>query len=213
MLTSKKAIFWDNDGILVDTEKYYYEANRLILEKAGFDLSPSLYTDLYLNQAKGAWHLLDPEKYPAETVQNLKKERDDLYLELLMTKDILVNGIEEVVAPLSEKYRMAVVTSSRPVHFFAIHARTGLLKYFHFVITPNDYTRFKPDPEPYAIAVTRMGTGPAESIVIEDSRRGLLSAKAAGLECIIVVNELTRASDFSAADVVLEDIRRLTDIL
>ena len=213
MLTHKKAIFWDNDGILVDTEKYYFEANRQILKKAGFELTWSLFSDLYLNQAKGAWHLLDTEKYPAESVHNLKKERDDLYHTLLMTKDIQIDGIENIVAALSKKYKMAVVTSSRPVHFYAIHARTQLLKYFHFVITPDDYTQYKPDPEPYLTALYKMGVNPAESVVIEDSRRGLLSAKAAGLECIIVMNELTRTSDFTEADYVLHDIRRLTDIL
>ena len=213
MLTHKKAIFWDNDGILVDTEKYYFEANRQILKKAGFNLTQSLYTELYLNQAKGAWHLLDPEKYPAESIQNFKKERDNLYHELLMTKDILIDGIEDIVAALSQRYNMAVVTSSRPVHFNAIHARTGLLQYFHFVITPEDYTKFKPDPEPYLMALNKMGVSHEESIVIEDSRRGLLSAKAAGVQCIIVVNELTKTSDFTQADYLLDDIHQLTYIL
>ncbi len=213
MKIPKKAIFWDNDGILVDTEKYYFEANRQILKEAGFELTRALYTELYLNQAKGAWHLLDPEKYPAKSIQNFKKERDDLYHELLMTKDILMDGIDDIVAALSLRYKMAVVTSSRPVHFNAIHGRTGLLRYFQFVITPDDYTKFKPDPEPYFMALNKMGVSPAESIVIEDSRRGLLAAKAAGLQCIIVINEMTRTSDFTEADYVLNNIRGLTRIL
>ena len=213
MITNKKAIFWDNDGILVDTEKHYFEANRRILKNAGFNLTQSLYTELYLNQSKGAWHLLDPEKYPAESIQNFKKVRDHLYHELLMTKDILMDGIEDILAALSLRYKMAVVTSSKPVHFNAIHARTNLLKYFHFVITPEDYTKFKPDPEPYLMALHKMGVSPAESIVIEDSRRGLLAAKAAGLECIIIRNELSRTSDFTEADYVLNHIRGLTRIL
>jgi HAD superfamily hydrolase (TIGR01509 family) len=213
MIVNKKVIFWDNDGVLVDTEKYYFEANRQILKKAGVELTKELYIDLFLIQAKGAWHLLDPKKYSAEFIQNLRKERDNLYYELLLTRDILIDGTEEILASLSERYKMAVVTSSKPMHFNAIHFRTGLLKYFSFVISPDDYTKFKPDPEPYLIALKRMEVSLAESIAIEDSRRGLLAAKAAGLECIIVPNELTKTSDFTEADYVLSDIRQLTQIL
>ena len=52
MKIHKKAVFWDNDGILVDTEKYYFEATSQILKKAGFELTKELYIDLFLIQAK-----------------------------------------------------------------------------------------------------------------------------------------------------------------
>ncbi|HEY4786040.1 MAG TPA: HAD family phosphatase [Bacteroidales bacterium] len=212
-MNPKKAIFWDNDGILVDTEKYYFEATRRILQKVGFELTRELYIELFLVQAKGAWHLLDPEKYSAGYILDLRKERDDLYHEYLRTREILIDGIEELVAGLSKKYRMAIVTSSKSKHFYAIHERTGLLKYFEFVVTPDDYTKYKPDPEPYLLAMQKMGVSGSESIAIEDSRRGLMAARAAGMQCIIVKNELTETSDFSEADYVLTHIRELTRIL
>ncbi|MBN1415109.1 MAG: HAD family phosphatase [Bacteroidales bacterium] len=208
-----KAIFWDNDGVLVDTEKYFFEATRQVLKKAGVNLTKELYIDLVLIQSKGAWHLLDQQEYSTEFVNNLREERDDLYQELLLTKEIRIEGVEDTVAVLAERYKMAVVTSSKPQHFYAIHSRTGLLKYFNFVITAADYARYKPDPEPYLIALERMGVSCDESIVIEDSRRGLMAAKKAGLECIIIPNEMTRTSDFSEADHVVCDIRELFQVL
>lgn len=213
MMANKKAIFWDNDGVLVDTERYYFEANRQILKKVGFELTKALYIELYLTKSKGAWHLLDHEKYSSDYILNLRQERDDLFNEFLSTKEIWIDGIEDIVAALSERYRMAIVTSSKPMHFNAIHSRTNLLKYFEFVIGPDDYTKYKPDPEPYLVAIERMSVGSKEGIAIEDSRRGLLSAKAAGLECIMVKNELTENSDFSQADYVLTNIGNLTQIL
>jgi HAD superfamily hydrolase (TIGR01509 family) len=213
MTNNKKAIFWDNDGILVDTEKYYFEATRQILEKVGFKLTKALFIDLFLVQSKGAWHLLDQDKYSPGFIKTLRTERDDLYNEFLLTKEIMVEGIENIVATLAEKYKMAIVTSSKPRHFNAIHSRTGLLKYFEFVITPDDYDKYKPEPDPYLAALKRMEINSSEGIAIEDSRRGLIAAKAAGLDCIIVQNELTETSDFSEADYVLADVRNLTQIL
>jgi HAD superfamily hydrolase (TIGR01509 family) len=213
MIANKKAIFWDNDGILVDTEKYYFEATQQILKKVDFELTKEMYVELFLIQGKGVWHLLDQEKYSADFIKNLRTERDNLYLEFLLTKEILMDGIEDILANLSERYKMAVVTSSKPMHFNAIHSRTGILKYFDFTITANDYIKFKPDPEPYLTALKRMMVDSLEGIAIEDSRRGLISAKAAGLQCIIVWNELTRTSDFSEADYILSNIRNLTQIL
>ncbi len=213
MIANKTAIFWDNDGILVDTEKYYFEASRQILGKAGFLLTKELYIDLFLVQSKGAWHLLDQNIYSTDSIHKLQQERDNLFLELLNTKDILMDGIEDIVPLLAKKYKMAIVTSSKSIHFNAIHSRTGLLKYFDFVITPDDYSQYKPSPEPYLAALKKMGVSCTEGVAVEDSRRGLISAKAAGLECIIVKNELTETSDFKEADYVLNNIRSLPEIL
>jgi HAD superfamily hydrolase (TIGR01509 family) len=213
MITNKEAIFWDNDGILVDTEKYYFEATRQILGSVGFELTKALYVELFLVQSKGAWHLLNPEKYSPDAIKSLKTARDALYTEMLHTKEITVEGMEDRVAALSKKYRMAIVTSSNPMHFYAIHARTNLLKYFEFVVTPGDYLKYKPEPDPYLVAIKRMGISSSMGIAIEDSRRGLISAKAAGLACIIVQNELTENSDFSEADYVVSTISDAMQIL
>lgn len=213
MLTKKTAIFWDNDGVLVDTEKYYYEANRVIFENEGFVLTREMYMEMTLVKGTGAWHFLDKTKYTNEKIVSLKKERDELYSQLILSGEILMPGIEDVLTELSQKYKMAIVTSSKPVHFEAIHSRTGLLKYFEFVVTPNDYKNYKPHPEPYLTALARMGVKNTEGIAVEDSRRGLLSAKAAGLECIVVKNELTATSDFTEADCVVEEIREITNLI
>ena len=209
MFSNKKAIFWDNDGVLVDTEKYYFEATYLTMKKVGFELTKEQYIDLFLIKAIGAWHLLDQNKFSAQQIQQLKAERDNLYNEFLLTRDILIDGVEDIIAKLSEKYMMAIVTSSKPNHFNAIHSRTGLLKYFSFVVTAEDYTNYKPDPEPYLLALKKMGINSSEGLAIEDSRRGLVAAKTAGLDCIIIQNELTMSSDFSEADLIIEDISQL----
>jgi beta-phosphoglucomutase-like phosphatase (HAD superfamily) len=65
----------------------------------------------------------------------------------------------------------------------------------------------KPHPEPYLLAVKRSGFRKEECLVIEDSERGLMAAKAAGLRCIVVPSEFTRGSSFAGAYKVLENLR------
>lgn len=104
---------------------------------------------------------------------------------------------------------MGIVTSSRKEHFEIIHRSSGLLKYFDFFLTGEHYTKFKPNPEPYLLAVERSGCKKEECLAIEDSERGLTSAKSAGIYCYVIPTELTRGGNFSSADKVLGNIKEI----
>ena len=212
MIPNKKAIFFDNDGVLVDTEKLYFEASRQILAEIGFELTKELYLEYLLIQGIGIWHLLDP-KYTEADKTELKERRNKLFTEFVLTRDIHIEGLEQLLANLSKKYRMCIVTSSKPDHFIAIHSRNNLLQYFEFVITSDDFTLFKPHPEPYLKALERMKLEPDEVIVVEDTQRGLSAAKAAGLECIIVRSELTKSCAFPEADYIVDNVLELRGML
>jgi beta-phosphoglucomutase-like phosphatase (HAD superfamily) len=68
----------------------------------------------------------------------------------------------------------------------------------------------KPDPELYLAAVAALGVEPQHALAIEDSRHGLIAAKAAGLKCVVVPNTITRGLDFREADLVLESLQGVT---
>ncbi len=128
----------------------------------------------------------------------------------------ILDGVKDALGELRGKVAMAIVTSSRRVHFDAMHAGTGLIPYFDFVLVREDYTLSKPDPEPYLTAMKKSGFGPEECLVVEDSPRGLASALAAGIRCLVVPNELTKGNAFAGAWRILEscsqvpaEIRRL----
>jgi HAD superfamily hydrolase (TIGR01509 family) len=210
---SKKAILWDNDGVLVDTEKYFYEAARIILKEAGLAFTKQMFTEFVLVKAIGPWHLLKEHGYNDATILRMKAKRDDLYMHYLLTEDILIDGVDEILEELSGKLSMGIVTSSIPRHFYAIHSRTKILKYIDFVITPQDYKMYKPHPEPYLTGWKKTGVEKKQCVVVEDSRRGMLSARSAGLECIVIPNEMTIHSDFSEADVLLHNLMGLKNLL
>ena len=94
---------------------------------------------------------------------------------------------------------MGIVTTSKRADFTLIHERRSILDYMEFCLTREDYNQAKPHPEPYLAGLKRFGASAAEAVVIEDSARGLKSAVAAGIDCVVVANDFTKDHDFSAA--------------
>lgn len=211
-MSSYRAILWDNDGILVDTEHLYFEATQSVMAEIGFNLTSELYQEHFLKSSQGAWHLAERVVENLD-VEVLKSKRFKLYAQLLGTREILIPGVEAVIEELGKHYRMAVVTSSRKEHFEIIHQGSGLLKHFEFVLASGDYPRSKPDPSPYELAVKKIGLRKSECLVIEDSERGLKAAKAAGLDCWCIPSKLTQGSDFSKADKIVDSITSLTRLM
>jgi len=208
-----KAIFWDNDGVLVDTEQIYYEATRDVLASVEIELSPADYKDLFLWQGRGAWHLAEERGMPKAEVERLRDQRNELYARRLREAPLLIEGVPPVLGALRGRYTMGVVTSSRLDHFEVIHERTGLLPYFDFILTASDVTRVKPDPELYLKAVDRTGCRPEDCLAIEDSERGLRAARAAGVPCVVIPTVLTRGTAFEGAERVLAHVGELIDLL
>ena len=208
-----KAILWDNDGVLVDTEFLYRDATREVLATIGIELTDEQYRELFLKQNNGAWHLAAERGYRENEIAAMRRTRDERYATLLAARNHVIAGVEDVLKELHGRYAMGVVTSSQRTHFDIIHAATGLMRYFDFVLAREDYTNSKPDPEPYRAGIARTGFTADECIAIEDTPRGLIAATAAGLRCIVVPNALTLGGDFKAAHKVLAHIRELPRLL
>jgi beta-phosphoglucomutase-like phosphatase (HAD superfamily) len=117
-----KAILWDNDGVLVDTEPLYRDATRQIFASAGIDLNDDDYRRFFLEQNNGAWHLLSAQGRADDEIARLRDDRNRLYSTMLRGRDHSISGVREVVQSLHGRYAMGIVTSSRREHFEIIHA-------------------------------------------------------------------------------------------
>jgi len=206
-------LLWDHDGVLVDTEGLYFRATREVLARVGVELSEQHYRELFLVQARGAWHLAEAAGVDADTLETLEHARNARYTELLTTHDVLVPGVLPLLDRLRARYRMAIVTSSRRMHFDAIHRTSGVPERFELVLAREDYEHAKPDPEPYLTAMARLGVGPEECLVIEDSERGLLAAHGAGIRAWALPSPLTRASSFALAERCFDSLAQLAQAL
>ncbi|WP_323589832.1 HAD family hydrolase [Aliarcobacter butzleri] len=208
----KKYILFDNDGVLVETENWYYEANKKALKKLGLDLDFDFYQSIMI-KGGSAFELAEINQIENDVIEKHRKIRDEYYQEFLLTKNLAIPNVKKVLNNLSKKYKMAIVTTSRRVDFELIHKNRGISDFMEFILCVEDYAKAKPNPEPYLKGLEKFGAKNEETIVVEDSQRGLISAVNAKIDCAIVKNKFTITQDFSKAKYFLETIEELEAIL
>ncbi len=202
-----KAIFWDNDGVLVDTEGLFFRANQETLAGVGVSLSWEQFAEISLVRGESVLQLAANPR--TDQFYKLRRKRDALYANLLTLEPLVIDGVREVLDELRGKYIMGIVTSSGQEHFDIIHRRSQLLTCFQFVLTLKDYMYSKPHPEPYLKALELSDFPPQECLIIEDSPRGLASALSAGIRCIVIPSKLTRGNNFTGAFRILNSVKEL----
>jgi HAD superfamily hydrolase (TIGR01509 family) len=208
----KHYILWDNDGVLVDTEYWYFKATQRALGELGVVLEKPAYLQRMVH-GESSWELalsvgIDPIEVLAK-----KQQRNTYYQEYLVKEDIEIPGVQPVLEALSKTYKMAIVTTSKRVDFELIHNNRNIVQYMEFVLAREDYELSKPDPEPYLTGLRRLRTSAEKCLVVEDSQRGLQSAIAAGIDCAIVHNDFTASHNFSGARYILDSIADLPAVL
>lgn len=179
MSTDLKAILFDLDGIIVDSEPIYDELFKHRMR----DLD--IILDDYAEVLGGTWKVVFEmvnKKFNTQLDTELESNlMADKIVEYNMDRGIrLKSGIKEFISNVAEQYTLAVVSSShcKVVENILLHNR--LEQYFATLITYEDIIYPKPHPQPYQLAMERLTVTPEESIVIEDSLNGVKSGFAAG---------------------------------
>jgi HAD superfamily hydrolase (TIGR01509 family) len=208
----KKYILFDHDGVLVDTELWYYKAGERALADIGLPLDQDQYLR-DMSQGLGTWAQARAAGIDEQTISRQRGVRDDYYQEYLKTEAIEIEGVVETLAELSKYVHMAIVTSAKGADFEIIHEKRRIRQFMDFVLVREDYQLAKPNPEPYLAGLKRFGATREETLVVEDSSRGLNSAVAAGIDCVIVHNDFTKTHDFSQASYRIETLIQLKDII
>jgi len=202
-------IFWDNDGVLMETEHLYYQANAEALAQAGVELTLEDFCRISLRQGES---VLDIAAGVSDR-EDVRRVRDEIYYRLLGEESRVYPGVRNTLERLHGRLPMAIVTSCRRENFMQMHRTSGLLGYFDFILTREDYVASKPDPEPYRTACVRAGFDPSRCLAIEDSERGVISASRAGLVVAAIPGDMNRGGDFGAARWLLDGIHELPKLL
>jgi HAD superfamily hydrolase (TIGR01509 family) len=208
----KKYLLLDHDGVLVDTEPWYFTAGRRALAEIGLTLDQDQYVR-DMSEGLGTWSRARAAGVDEPTIDRLRVARDAYYQEYLRTEAIEIAGVEEALAELSKHVRMAIVTTAKREDFELIHQRRRITGFVDFVLVRDDYERAKPHPEPYLTGLRRFGATRDEALVVEDSSRGLNSAVAAGIDCAVVHNDFTSSHDFSRATYRISSLAGLAEII
>lgn len=213
MSHSYQALLWDNDGVLVDTERWYFQATREVLAEVGIELTEALYFEHFLASANGVSHIAGLRGFSETEIARLRKIRNELYEHHLRNQPLPIPGVLETLQSLRPHFTMGIVTSSRRTHFETIHHRTGFLEFFDFAITADDCENCKPAPDPYLQAIVRSGFPAPNCLAIEDAPRGVVAARAAGLDCWVVPTALSRYADFSGATRIVSGVAEVASLL
>jgi HAD superfamily hydrolase (TIGR01509 family) len=208
----KKYVLFDHDGVLVDTEPWYFKAGERSLADVGFALDKEQYVR-DMNQGFGTWAQARAAGIDEPTISRQRVARDAYYRQYLRTEAIEIEGVVEALAELSKHVRMAIVTTAKRADFETIHEKRQIRQFMEFVLVREDYEFAKPHPEPYLTGLERLGATKEETLVVEDSSRGLQSAVAAGIDCAVVYNDFTKDNDFSQASYRIETLAELTGIV
>ena len=208
----KKYILFDHDGVLVDTEIWYFRAAERALADIGFSLDKPQYIR-YMTLGLGSWVQPTAANIDDVSLSAVKVARDKYYQQYLRTEAIEIEGVVEALAELSKVARMAIVTTSKRTDFELIHEKSQILQFMDFVLVRDDYDHAKPHPEPYLTGLCRFGASAEETLVVEDSARGLTSAVAAGIDCVIVENEFMKGNDFSQASYRIGSLGELKELI
>ena len=210
--TDYKYILWDNDGVLVNTEQWYFTATREALAELGVQLPIDAYQQIMI-QGRSSWELAAQAGVDLQQIKDGQDLRDELYRTYLRNNDLRIKGVFEVLSELAQHYQMAIVTTCRRDDFELIHSNLDLLQFMQFVLTREDYAESKPHPEPYLTALQKFSATSSQALVVEDSERGLRAARAAAIDCAVVDYHFTLGHDFSAAQYRLQTLKELLQLL
>lgn len=208
-----RAVVFDFDGIVLDTELPGYRAIAEIWERHGARLDAAEWStnigahggfDAYSALADRA---LDRESVPSAT--ELEAAHEARALELLHAERALPGVVEWLEAAPDLGLSVAIASSASGRWVESHLERLGLRHHFAVVTTWRHPVAPKPAPDLYLEACRSLGVEPAEAIAVEDSPPGVAAAVAAGLWCIAVPNEMTRPLDLSAADHLLPSLADL----
>ena len=207
-MSSIKAIVFDFDGLIIDTETYDYEAWRAMYRAHGLDLPLSTWLPL----VGDATHSFDIDQRLSELTgklldrTELRKRQRAIYLEML--EDVApMPGVEDYLHTAKRLgIRVGIASGSRRSWVLSRLEQIELVDRFETIVCRDDVGRAKPDPAAYLAAVSNLGVTVDQALALEDSPPGVKAAKSAGLYCIAVPGPMTKNLSFHDADMRLESL-------
>lgn len=199
-MATLRALIFDFDGVLANTEPLHYAGLRQTLKEIGIELTEAEYYADYLGyDDRGCFRAaLAANGRPADsaTIAHLMKRKAAAYLESVKHQPVMFPGVPEFVRDAACSYPLAIASGALRHEIEYILEAAGLRKAFFHITSAEDVIRGKPDPEPFLVAMAALeerepGLTPASCLVIEDSLPGVQAAKAAGMIVLAVSNTHT----------------------
>jgi len=207
-----KAVLFDMDGVIVDTEPLHRKAYFLMFEEVNVSVTEEMYTSFTgqstLNICKKLVGHFKLERAP-ETLVAIKRK----HFKYLFENDdslTLLDGVLNLIKEYHANGLTLVLASSASMpNIDRIFDRFNLNPYFVAKLSGADLKESKPHPEIFEKAAKAAGASPKECIVIEDSTNGIKAAKSAGIFCVGYDSKHSTSQDYSQADLVISDFTEI----
>jgi HAD superfamily hydrolase (TIGR01509 family) len=212
-----KAIIFDFDGVIVDSEPVHEKAELQTCLEYGMKVPQAEWDNFRGTKIENIFSFVS-QKYGTgkEPIEKMIEHKIELYLFHALNELELIPGAYDFLSSLKQqgKYRLALTTSGRLIQQGKILNKFGLTDFFEVIVTSDDSKLGKPNPEPYLVTVKKLGERPEDCLVIEDSDNGIVSAKGAGcLACGITTSFNEEKLKSVGADLVVNKFEELQKIL
>lgn len=209
-----KAIFFDFDGVLADTEPLHFRMFQQVLHEEGIPLSENEYYQKYVGfDDRDCFHAILAEhgrSITPETIRRLVARKAVMMLDHLKATPVVYPGIVEFVKSNASRYRLAVVSGALRQEIELILQTAGMRTDFEHLTSAEDVRNGKPDPEGYLHALRSLNRNAPvlapECLVIEDTLFGIQAAHAAGMRCLAVSTTLP-ADQLAGADAIASTLK------
>jgi beta-phosphoglucomutase len=205
---SFKAVIFDMDGVLVNSEPFYVEVEKTNFRQLGLDISEEEHQTYQGTATDRMWQLIKERhgiEHPVEELVEMTNSLVTPYFNSLEKMEPMP-GVEQLIKKLKKRgIPLALASSSYPDVIEIILQKTGLKKYFDSVVSSQMAGASKPEPDIFLLAAKKLGVPPEDCLVIEDSTNGIAAAKSAGMYCIAFAGPGSELQDQSRADMIIED--------
>ncbi len=209
-----QALIFDFDGLIIDSETPEYESWLAVYRAYGADLPIEFWAGLIGKSSADASfdpyaHLEAQIGKPVDRAA-IRQQRHTHFRSIFDQQDTLP-GVRARMAEAQERgLKLGVASSGTRDWVQSNLERLGLMPFLGTVATADDVPRAKPDPAVYLLAAQQLDVSPNQCIVLEDSRNGLLAAKAAGMFAVAIPNTMTQHLDLSIADLQLDSLASIS---
>ena len=201
-----KAIIFDMDGLMIDSERLYIQAQQEIAERFNRKMDrKSLWKMMGRKPIESITMFVEEMDIPAEPEEVLEM-RNKIMLEKLENDLLPLPGLDHIIDTFHNKLKLAVATGAQKKFLDLVTDKLGIREKFAVLQDSDDVEKGKPHPEIYSKACRRLALQPGQCVVLEDSSNGVLAGKRAGCYVIAVPSEYTKEQDFSLADSITGDL-------
>lgn len=208
-----KAVIFDMDGVIVDTNPHHRIAWRDYYQRYGKTLSDEDFVQYVSGKHNDdiLKHLFAGQDLTADEAKRLAHEKEALFRELYQHEITPIEGLIPFLKALKAANMLTAVATSAPVeNLDFIMDALGIRTYFDVLLNESMVSHPKPDPEIYQKAMSLLGVEPTESVIFEDSMTGIQAAKAAGATVVGMATTQSPDELWPFVDDVAQDFTTMT---